>query len=557
MDQTITPNDIHDYGHNHLEHRIMGPPGTGKTTYLTRQIANAAAAHGNDNVLVASYTRTAAAELVSRDLDLPQGSVGTLHSLCYRAMGSPTIAETKIQEFNSDYPQFLLSSEQKGSLDEPSADSANHTDGDKMLIRYRLHRARMKPLGELEPITLRFAKAWEEWKERNGYVDFTDMISKTLESDDPPPGGKRIGFYDEAQDFNALEFALIRKWSKHQDYVILSGDDDQTLYSFAGASADAFLNPPVPQDQKRILSQSWRVPRKIHAYANRWIKQLAHREPKDYLPRDEEGELRICPATINQPHLALRDAEQYLKAGKSIMFLTSCGYMLYALKRMLRDEGIPFHNPFRKNRGDWNPLGNFGKSRSGSITAKDRFMAFLDTSGPEYAGETFWHLSVLAQWAAVINAKGIFKRGGKQKILDQEEFPQWYEPDDVAIFTYDCFEEHAMRAALTRDINWFRRNMMAAKSKVYEFPIKVYDRLGMEALTRKPQIIISTIHGVKGGEADVCYLWPDLSVQGMREWRGNGEGHDSVVRMMYVGMTRARESLILCDSASSMHVNLN
>jgi superfamily I DNA/RNA helicase len=68
------------------EMKIFGPPGTGKTTTLSRQIRRAAERYGSDAVVVGSFTRAAARELVSRDLPLDEGQVGTLHALCYRQL---------------------------------------------------------------------------------------------------------------------------------------------------------------------------------------------------------------------------------------------------------------------------------------------------------------------------------------------------------------------------------------------------------------------------------------------------------------------------------------
>src|SRR5579885_1884867 len=64
------------------EFRIFGPPGTGKTTSLTRQIRRAVDRYGRDSVLVTSFSRAAAAELAGRDLPLSPDRVGTLHSHC-------------------------------------------------------------------------------------------------------------------------------------------------------------------------------------------------------------------------------------------------------------------------------------------------------------------------------------------------------------------------------------------------------------------------------------------------------------------------------------------
>jgi len=52
---------------------------------------------------------------------------------------------------------------------------------------------------------------------------------------------------------------------------------------------------------------------------------------------------------------------------------------------------------------------------------------------------------------------------------------------------------------------------------------------------------------VKGGEAHSVYLFPDTSQLGNTEyWFGGDSGHDSVLRVFYVGMPRAYEKLTLC-----------
>lgn len=62
-------------------------------------------------------------------------------------------------------------------------------------------------------------------------------------------------------------------------------------------------------------------------------------------------------------------------------------------------------------------------------------------------------------------------------------------------------------------------------------------------------------HYISGGAIvhNCVYLCPDLSLAGMREYMVDP---DPVVRMFYVGMTRARESLILCGAGSPYAVDL-
>jgi hypothetical protein len=54
---------------------------------------------------------------------------------------------------------------------------------------------------------------------------------------------------------------------------------------------------------------------------------------------------------------------------------------------------------------------------------------------------------------------------------------------------------------------------------------------------------------VKGGEADVVYLFPDLSASGIRQWEGPRHDRDAIIRLAYVMTTRARETLVICDPA--------
>ena len=86
-----------------------------------------------------------------------------------------------------------------------------------------------------------------------------------------------------------MQLTLIRKWGECANYFILAGDDDQTIFSFTGASPDAILDPDIPEDHKIILKQSYRVPRAVHRLANDLIHQVTRRQEKVYLPRAEDG----------------------------------------------------------------------------------------------------------------------------------------------------------------------------------------------------------------------------------------------------------------------------
>jgi len=64
------------------------------------------------------------------------------------------------------------------------------------------------------------------------------------------------------------------------------------------------------------------------------------------------------------------------------------------------------------------------------------------------------------------------------------------------------------------------------------------------------------VHSVKGGQADVVYLLPDLSKAARRQFvKGSGIVKDSVIRQMYVGMTRAAEELVICGPSTLDAIN--
>jgi len=59
-------------------------------------------------------------------------------------------------------------------------------------------------------------------------------------------------------------------------------------------------------------------------------------------------------------------------------------------------------------------------------------------------------------------------------------------------------------------------------------------------LTGKVPIKLSTIHGAKGGEADNVLLLADLTTKFAKDYERNS---DDINRLLYVGITRAKQSL--------------
>jgi len=498
-------------------------------------------------VLVTSFTRAAAAELVGRDLPISRNNIGTLHAHCFRALGNPELAEGKIPEWSKEHPTLALTGGAT-SMDESVVDQTYGNAGDAPYGEMQRMRARMVARRLWKPAVAMFAEEWDEWKKANGLVDFTDLLELALRDIHVAPNNPAVLICDEAQDFSKLQLSILRQWGRHTDYMLVAGDEDQLLYDFAGCSVEAFLQPPVPEDHKRVLSQSYRVPRAIHARANAWIKTVSVREPKEYLPRNYDGDVAVCDKSWEKPDHVLADADRYIGAGKTVMFLASCSYMLEPMRKALRAAGVPFHNPYRRARGDWNPLNVKGTSMASRILA---FMRPREDVWGRHAGE--WTGEELRKWVEIVKADGLLARGAKTAVGKMA-------PDEVVgievldrIFEPGAAEE--MLQVLTEGtvpacMDWLTRRVISAKEKAIEYPANVLTMRGPSGLIETPKVILGTIHSVKGGEADCVYLFPDLSRAAGNEWARGGESRDNIVRQMYVGITRARETLVLCEPAT-------
>lgn len=524
------------------ELRVLGPPGTGKTTRLAHDIGVAATRYGPERVLVASYSRAAAQELVSRDLAIPPDHVGTLHALCYRALDRPVIADKQIKAWNETAGRYALS----GGSPPSEADSGGgrgeeRQGGDTAFAEYNRLRALMTPRARWPHDVTAFAQRWEAWKAATGYLDFTDLIETALHTLPEPPFPIDAGFFDEAQDFSALETALIRQWGRHMRSFVMVGDDDQVLYSFRGASPEGLLSD-LPPDQVRVLAQSYRVPRAVHAWATRWIRQLRRRNEKAYAPRDADGAVRHTGAHYRDPEALLREAQRHLDAGRTVMVLASAAYLLDPFLTLCRTQGVTYHNPYKRADDDghrWNPL---TPARGAGVA--QRLLAYLRPDPATWGAEARdWTVQDLRLWVDLLRADGVLRRGAKG-LIDKLTGADVLSFDQLSSY----FEDEALAEAWTCSLDWLDAHTLPARrTRSYQFAVTVARRHGPERLRETPRLIVGTGHSVKGGEADVVIALPDVSQAAMTEWCAPGEGHDAIVRLVYVMATRARAELVLCE----------
>lgn len=318
------------------------------------------------------------------------------------------------------------------------------------------------------------------------------------------------------------------------------------LYTFSGAKPDSLITDGFPSDHKIVLGQSYRIPRAVHRLAEKWISKCKHREPKEYKPAEHEGLVRTMPhATYKLAEAAVRDAEKQLAAGRSVMFLAACSYMLrQSVIPLLKERRIPFWNPYRTTQGEWNPI-NGARRR--------KVHAFIYPDGPEGTYAKLWSLDQLEDWLSICNSGSWLKRGAKEALKrvrkaerQQDALYNWY----CDYFLQPGFDEAHLCAA-NASTEWLQKQMPAEKLKSWQYTFDVLEKMADES----PRCVVGTIHSVKGGEAEVVYLFPDLSPQAVRNLHSPGGG-DDIVRQFYVGLTRARQELVICGPSTRFFADI-
>jgi hypothetical protein len=546
--------------------RCFGPPGTGKSTRLKETIKDLVLDYGPESVLVTSFTVTAAKSLAKMGLPIPDRQVGTLHSMAYRAVGDflDVALEGKVlADWNGRVGLgWKLTPKSRGSGSDTAGEFGvgGNGAGDELLAAYDLARAQLVELNDLPTDVREFAVAWEGWKRHAEAVDFTDMIRISLEravDGEPPPGRPRVLIADEAQDMTPLEIALVLAWGANCERTILALDDDQAIMNWRGGNCDPILALGGEQDEVEVLDtyleQSWRIPAAVHTVAQTWIENSSHRQEKNYLSRDSDGQIYMVSYDLGH----MKTAEAIAKAahaGREVMVLAACEYMLRPVIANLRKLGVPYANHYRPKEGRWNPLA----SAKGMTTAERLFRYLVPDERVLGDRSRLWTGDDVRAWIELLDSRselaGLAK-GAKSsvKLLPAGTL-------DIAQIEGLFSSEEAIEAATEPDLGWFMRSALPSKLEKLRYPEAVARAHGVAALVDPPLVTVGTIHSVKGGQVGrpatdgnparegVVFLSPSLSPAGMVEWTRHGRTRDNIIRQFYVGLTRTYTKCVILAS---------
>jgi hypothetical protein len=305
-----------------------------------------------------------------------------------------------------------------------------------------------------------------------------------------------------------------------------------TIYEWAGAKPEYFLNMegkvnddmPELWDDKTgywedegvyILDQSWRMPNDILDLAKNTIEKVSERQEKQIKPHHEGGE--FIPLHHPEPSRVIE-----LIDPEDTMILFRAKYQISNFSDNLIDSGIPFKDRFKT----WNE----------DIVALRDGLAALKNDETHMSGHSAARLvrempdNALEQGVNRDSMCDIFSSESQvncSRVLDKFRYRQPTEYGSLRRWTTE-FE----------DANWYQER--AIRNNL----TKDNEELDPDGIRLK------TIHGSKGREANTVIL-SCSSTQSVMDSCPDDDMSDAERRLYYVGMTRTKNRLVMCEGLDS------
>jgi ATP-dependent DNA helicase UvrD/PcrA len=495
---------------------ILAGAGSGKTTTITRRIANQVAGEVFQprEILAVTFTDKAATEMRER-----LAALG-VQGVTARTFHSAALAQLREHggELGKIFPSKALALRQIGNTlpppykFRPAGDLATEVEWAKN--RRLTPETYLQGLGEHEPpipaeLMLRVFRRYEDQKTERGLVDFEDLLELTIRLFDEDPAALaevraryRAFTVDEYQDVNLLQQTLLERWLGPGDELCAVGDDYQSIYAFTGATPDYLLGLPAvfPHAAVIRLEANYRSSPEVLGLANRIVPSLG-------------GATKVLRATLAPgPAPEVRS------------FATRESEVAFVVERVrkLQADGVPFEE-----------------------------MAVLCRTNARLADfeEPFHEAKVPFQGAALLGREAARQLLRQLRRIDTTAVAATVRAYAVDAGWKERLPEKLGEREVVRQSDLSRLIRLAADfddglTTTADFVAALEARFGSTGADRRG-VHLLTLHGAKGLEFEVVFI-PRVEEKELpiRQARRPGEIAEER-RLLYVGLTRAKRHLAL------------
>jgi DNA helicase II / ATP-dependent DNA helicase PcrA len=286
----------------------LAGPGSGKTRVVTHRIAYLLEQGISPySILALTFTNKAAQEMKARIASLTQDApvwMGTFHGYCARFLrryGNLVGLSPNFSIFDMDDAKKALQSAIE--LAQVSLTHLNFADISKAIgeLKNRVVTPEMLEGDAQSPKERIIAKIYPFYQKlllQNNAVDFDDMLMHTASILRSSPelrkdldSKHRYILVDEYQDTNLAQYLIVRALSTDYPNLNVTGDPDQSIYSWRGADISNILNfeRDFPSCKTVRLEENYRSTPEILSVADSLISCNTRRKAKRLLPTREAG----------------------------------------------------------------------------------------------------------------------------------------------------------------------------------------------------------------------------------------------------------------------------
>ncbi|MBL8959264.1 MAG: UvrD-helicase domain-containing protein [Gemmatimonadetes bacterium] len=252
---------------------VIAGPGAGKTFCLVERIRHLITVRGiaPERICAFTFTNKAANEISDRLTDLPGASEvhrGTIHAFCAELLRTHGAEIGVMRGFG------IADEAYQGDVLARLGTPARWQKG--VLTAFARHRFRDE---KLEPEDAKRLQRYEAYLGQRNVLDFDQLVIRAAGAMEVESVREAVRarfdylLVDEFQDLNPVAFQLVTAMLPESLNVFAVGDDEQSIYAWAGADPrvfGAFLNA-FPRAQRVALGENRRCPAQVMGPARRLI----------------------------------------------------------------------------------------------------------------------------------------------------------------------------------------------------------------------------------------------------------------------------------------------